>query len=185
MAMCSRIASEARPNKLLHATRETRAREQRRWAKQERNVIPLKPTRTFLSKWILPYVGIALILGWQIRKETLKSQPEYLAMAFVSALCLVIFFFAMRRQYKGDPDAVLDGGTFLRVSFGSESEDIPISSVREVETGKLFRSTKIALVLKEKSRFGEVIEFYPYQKKIPSGENEVVNNLRRRLNVSL
>ena len=124
------------------------------------------------------------MLGWQFRDELTGKKPDLLIAVVVSAVLFVILFFVLRRQNKEEPDEVLDGGTFLRVSYGSETEDIPISNLYAVETGKLLRLTKIALIFKPQSRFGEVIEFYPHQEKDASGQNAVAVSLQRRINGS-
>lgn len=144
-------------------------------------MIPLKKKRTFLLKWGLPYALVAGVLGWQFRGEVTGEKPDLPIAAIVSAAMFVILFFVIKRQNKEEPDEVLDGGTFLRVSYGNVTEDIPISNLRAVETSKLLRLTRVALLLRTSSKFGEVISFYPLQDKELSGENAVAASLRRRV----
>lgn len=144
-------------------------------------MIPLMKKRTFLLKWALPYAIVAAVLAWQFREQMIEPTPDYLTAAVVSAAMLVILFFVIRRQNRHEPDEVLDGGTFLRVSYGRVTEDIPISNLQAVETSKLLRLTRVALLLRTPSRFGDVISFYPLQEKEPSGENAVAAGLRRRV----
>jgi len=87
----------------------------------------------------------------------------------------------IRRHSKHEPDEVLDGGTFLRVRYGSVTEDIHVSNLQAVETSKFLRLTRVALLLRVPSRFGDVILFYPLQEQDSSGENAVVTSLRRRV----
>jgi hypothetical protein len=68
-----------------------------------------------------------------------------------------------------DPDEVLDGGTFLRVSYGSETEDIPLSNVKAAETSKFVTALRVELLLRTSSKFGDVISFYPHRTKDASG----------------
>jgi hypothetical protein len=144
-------------------------------------VTPLKKKRTFLLKWALPYALVAGVLGWKFRGELTGEKPDLLIAVIVSAALCVILFFVIRRQNKEEPDEILDGGTFLRVSYGNATEDIPMSNLRAVETSKLVRLTRVALLLRTSSKFGEVISFYPLQDKESSGENAVAASLRRRL----
>ena len=129
----------------------------------------------------MPYALVAGVLGWQFRGEITGDKPDLLIAVIVSAAMLVILFFVIRRQSNDEPDEVLDGGSFLRVCYGRATEDIPISNVRAVETHKLIRLTRVALLLRTSSKFGEVISFYPLQDKELSGENAVAASLRRRV----
>ena len=142
---------------------------------------PLKKKRTFLLKWALPYVLVAGVLGWQFRGELSGENQDIQTAAIISATVFVILFFIIKRQNKEQPDEVLDGGAFLRVSYGNVTEDIPISNLRAVETSKLVRATRVDLLLRTPSKFGEVISFYPLQDNDSSGENAVAANLRRRV----
>lgn len=51
--------------------------------------------------------------------------------------------------------------------------------MRAVETRKLVRITRVYLLLRTPSKFGEVISFYPLQQKDQNGESAVAA-LRRR-----
>jgi hypothetical protein len=147
-------------------------------------VIPLMKRRTFLLKWALPYALVTLVLAWHFREQISGSKPDYPTAAFVSAALFIILFFVIKRQSKQEPDEVLDGGSFLRVSYGNATEDIPVGNLQAVETNKLLRLTRVALVLRTPSSFGEVISFYPLQEKDASGENAVAASLRRRVHGS-
>lgn len=145
---------------------------------------PLMQKRTFLTKWVFPYALVALVLAWQFRDEAVGADPDYASAAVVSAMMVVILFFVIRRQSKLEPDEILDGGSFLRVRYGRTTADIPISNLREVETRKIIRLTRLVLHLRTPSILGESIAFYPLQRKEPSGENAVATDLRRRLGSS-
>jgi hypothetical protein len=148
-------------------------------------VTPLMKKRTFLFKWVLPYAIVLAVLAWQFREEIAGTRSDYLSAALVGAAVLSILFFVIRRRSSGEPDEILDGGTFIRVSCDGVTEDIAFSNVEAIETSKLLRLTRAGLLLREPSRFGKVILFYPFQETEPSGENAVVARLRRKINAQV
>lgn len=143
---------------------------------------PLKKKRTFIWKWAVPYAVLVGVGAWQFHAELAKPKPDLLIEGAVGAMMFAILFFVIRRQSREEPDEVLDGGTFIRISYGGETEDIPISNLRAVETRTWIRLTRIGLLLGTPSKFGEVISFYPLQDKDASGENAVAASLRSRMN---
>src|SRR5215813_15301642 len=104
--------------------------------------------RTFFLKWVLPYMLVIAVLAWQFREQIQGTKSDYLLAALVSTAMLVILFFVIRRRSKDEPDEILDGGTFVRVSIGGVTEDIPLSNVEAIETSKLLRLTQAGLVLR-------------------------------------
>jgi predicted permease len=142
---------------------------------------PLTRRRTFLMKWGLPYAIVLAVLLWSLYRESNKPEPDYIAAALVLVAACAILFFVIKRQSRQLPDEVLDGGTFLRVTFGSTTEDIPMSDIASIEAENLVRLTRIVLCLRKPSAFGDTIAFYPVQRRDPSGRNEVTVSLAGRI----
>ena len=131
--------------------------------------------RTFLTKWALPYALCALVVLWQwYRDRDLQS------LMFVSVMLCTILFVVIRRQSRNLPDEVLDGGTFLRFVFGKAIETVQLSDLVDVEVDKFLRTTRLVLHLRQPTRVGQTIVFYPLQDKNASGENVVAASLRAR-----
>ena len=142
---------------------------------------PLMRKRTFWLKWGLPYAVVVAVLLWNVRGRWDKPNSDHLVEVVVGIAAFVILYFVIRRQSRELPDEVLDGGRFLRVTFGSTTEDIPISEIASVAAVKMLRLTRIVLFLRKPRVFGDTIEFYPIQKLDSSGRNEVAVNLERRV----
>lgn len=142
---------------------------------------PLMRKRTFLIKWVLPYVSITLVVLWQAYKESAKAEPNYGGLGFIWLALLVILYVFIKRQTNHEPDEVLDGGTFLRVVRGSLQEDIPFADLQAVDTTKLVRLTRLYLHFRKPTLQGPTISFYPLQDKNASGENAVAVALRGKL----
>jgi hypothetical protein len=132
-------------------------------------------------KWGLPYAIVLAVLLWSLYRESNKPEPDYIAAALVLVAACAILFFVIKRQSRQLPDEVLDGGTFLRVTFGSTTEDIPMSDIASIEAENLVRLTRIVLCLRKPSAFGDTIAFYPVQRRDPSGRNEVTVSLAGRI----
>ena len=145
---------------------------------------PLMRKRTFWLKWGLPYAIVVAVLLWNFRGGSDKPNPDYAIEVVVGIIALIILYFVIRRQSKALPDEVVDGGRFLRVTFGSITEDVPISDIASVAAVKMLRLTRIVLYLRKPRAFGDTIEFYPIQKRDSSGRNEVAVNLERRVGAS-
>ena len=88
--------------------------------------------RTFWLKWGLPYFVLTAVLFWTFRGGWDKPSSDYIVEIVVSMVALLIMYFTIRRQGREQPDEVLDGGRFLRVTFGNTTEDIPISDIASV-----------------------------------------------------
>ena len=131
--------------------------------------------RTFLTKWTFPYTLCALVVLWQWYEER-----DYVSLVVVSVMLFAILFFVIRRQSQTLPDEVVDGGTFLQFTFGNKVETVQLSNVADVEVHSFFRLTRLALHLREPSRVGQTIVFYPLPDKNSSGENLVAASLRAR-----
>jgi hypothetical protein len=144
------------------------------------NVRPLMRKRTFLAKWALPYGLCALVALWQWYQELGEPDPHYLSLLVVWVMLFTILFFVIRRQSRNQSDEVLDGGTFIQLTFGKAVETVPLSNVTDIEVDKLLRLTRLVLHLREPSRVGQTIVFYPLQDKDSSGENSVAASLRAR-----
>lgn len=86
---------------------------------------PLMPKRTVWMKWVRPYALILLVFSWTFYDK----RPDYISAGLVFISMLVIMFFVSKRQKKHMPDQVLDGGSFLQVTFGRVTEHIPLSNV--------------------------------------------------------
>jgi hypothetical protein len=142
------------------------------------------PKRTFLMKWAFPYALSALVVLWQWYEEVAAPDPHYVALAVVSVLLFAILFFVIRRQSQTLPDEVVDGGTFLQFTFAKKVEAVPLSNLADVEVHTLFRLTRLVLHLREPSRVGQTIVFYPFPDKNSSGENLVAASLRARIKSS-
>ena len=142
---------------------------------------PLMRKRTFWSKWGLPYAILVAVLAWNVRGRWDQPDSDYAVEAVVGIAAFAILYFVIRRQSREQPDEVLDGGRFLRVTFGSTTEDIPISEIANVAAVKMLRLTRIVLSLRKPRVFGDTIVFYPVQKRDSSGRNEVAVNLERRV----
>jgi hypothetical protein len=93
------------------------------------------PKRTVWMKWVLPYVIILLVFAWAFCDE----RPDYASAALVFIAMVVIMFFVSKRHNKHMPDQVLDGGTFLQVTFGRATERIPLSNVASMDAHKIIR----------------------------------------------
>ena len=144
---------------------------------------PLMRKRTFLTKWALPYALVGLVVLWLWLDELAKPErdyPSYLSLFVVSVTMFVILFFVVKRQSRNQPDEVLDGGTFLRLTFGKTVENVQLSNLAEVEVDKFLRLTRLVLHLREPSKVGQIIAFYPLQDSDSSGENLVAVSLRAR-----
>lgn len=86
-------------------------------------MIPLLQRRRFAIKWFLPYAVLVCILAWHFREAWTGEDLELLTTAAVIGLiAAVVMFFVIRRQSKEEPDEVLDGGSFIRVSYGGAKE---------------------------------------------------------------
>ena len=137
--------------------------------------------RTFWSKWALPYAITLPVLVWSLYGESSKPKPDYISAGLALLALCVILFFVIKRQSRQLPDEILDGGTFLRVTFGSTTEDIAISDIASIEAQTIVRLTRIVLYLQKPSAFGDAIAFYPVQRRDSSGRNEVAVSLEGRI----
>lgn len=144
-------------------------------------MIPLSRKRTFLTKWVLPYVFTVPVALWQFHEESIKGEPQYVLLGSVWLTVAVILFFVIKRQTNDYPDEVLDAGTFLRVVRGPSHEDYPFADLEAVDTSKLVRVTRLYLHFRTPTKEGRTISFYPLQEKVASGENAVAAALRRKL----
>lgn len=142
---------------------------------------PLMDKRTFWWKWVAPYALVLAILVWSLYGDSSKPRPDHVLAAFLLTGSCVMLFFVLKRQSREQPDEVLDGGTFLRVTFASTTEDIPISEVARIEVDKIVRLTRIVLYLQKPGAFGDTIAFYPLQRRDSSGRNEVAVSLEGRI----
>jgi hypothetical protein len=142
---------------------------------------PLTRRRTFLMKWGLPYASVLAVLAWRLSQEFNKPEPDYIAAGFVLVTTCAILFFVIKKQSRQLPDEVLHGGTFLRVTFGSTTEDIALTDIASMEAENIVRLTRIVLCLRKPSAFGDTIAFYPVQRRDPSGRNEVAVSLAGRI----
>lgn len=136
---------------------------------------PLMRKRTFLTKWALPYALCTLVLLWRGYRD-----PDLLSLLVVSVILFTILFFVIRRQSRNQPDEVLDGGTFLQLVFGKAIETVQLSNLADIEVEKFLRLTRLVLHLRQPSRVGQTIVFYPLQEKNSSGENLVYASLQAR-----
>jgi hypothetical protein len=148
-------------------------------------VTPLMHKRTFWLKWGLPYAVVVAVLLWNFRGASDRPDAYHAVELVVGIIALVILYFVIRRQSREQPDEVLDGGRFLRVTFGNITEDIPISEIASVTAVKVLRVTRIVLFLRKPRSFGDTIEFYPVHKLDSSGRNEIAVNLERRVGAML
>lgn len=144
-------------------------------------MIALSRKRTFLTKWVLPYVFTVPVALWHFHEEGVKGEPQYVLLSSVWLTAAVILFFVIKRQANDYPDEVLDGGTFLRVVRGPSHEDFPFADLEVVHTSKLVRLTRLSLQFRTLTKEGRTISFYPLQEKNASGENAVAAALRRKL----
>lgn len=144
--------------------------------------MPLTVKYSLWSQWVLPYTAVLLICLWELHDEAAKGRPHFGTVYFVCGLLCVILFFTIRKHAARRVE-VLDGGTFLEVSVGAESEKVSFSNIERIEVQKFFRLTCIVLVLKVPGKLGQIISFYPIPTRDLSGQNEVFETLKRRLEV--
>jgi hypothetical protein len=142
---------------------------------------PLSASRSPLLQWVAGPLVIVAICTWQFHSETQKARPDYFAVYLACAMLLVIYIFVTRKQNAKHAD-ILDGGDFLRITIGALSEDVPISNIESIDAHKSGRLTIATLSLRATVRFGKDIAFFPLQKRNAAGDNEVVADLRARLN---
>jgi hypothetical protein len=147
-------------------------------------VNPLMRRRKFLTKWALPYTLTTLVFLWQWHGESAKPNPRHLAALFACVTLYVFLFFVIRRQSAEEPDEMLDGGTFLQVTYGDRTETVQLSDVAKVEIQKILRTTRVILHLRVPVIAGDTISFYPIQKRDSSGQNVVAAALLARTNGS-
>ena len=145
-------------------------------------MIPLMRRRTFLTKWALPYTIVALFLLWNWHQELAKPKPNYFVALFASFVLIIVAYFFVRRRSAVETDEVLDGGRFLKVTFGDRTEDVPMSNVARIETQRVILLTRMVLHLREPAEFGQTMSFYPIQSRNDSGENSVAASLEARMN---
>ena len=119
--------------------------------------------------------------SWYLPGPSITKRPEYPSAALVFVAMIVIMFFVLRRQNKHMPDQVLDGGTFLEVTFGRVAQRVPLSNIASMDAQKIVRVTCIVLRLREPASFGDTITFYPFQSRDSSGQNSVAVSLRHRI----
>lgn len=138
---------------------------------------PLTPKRTVWMKWVFPYAAVLLVCVWNFH----ETRPDYMTAALVFIMMVVIMFFVSKQHNKQIPDQVLDGGTFLLVTFGRMTERIPFSNVASMDAQKIVRLTRIVLRLRERAAFGDTLTFYPFQDRDPSGRNVIAVSLQGRI----
>jgi hypothetical protein len=138
--------------------------------------------RNFLGKWFVSFALVTFVLAWHFRDD-FGDPSQRLTAIVVSLLIYIILYFVIRSQNAKAPDQVLDGGTFLQLTFNGRVDTIQLSNVETVETHKLLRLTRISLHLRSPTESGSVVTFYPLQGTDAGGENAVAKALRARISV--
>jgi hypothetical protein len=140
---------------------------------------PLTADYSLWTKWVLPCGAVVLIALWQLHDRASWTYPHYLATLVACATLLAAYSFMLKRVFAGRADEVLDGGAFLQVRHGRETELVPFSQIERIEctTGP----TEIRIFLRAPGHFGSVISFYPSLTRTASHQNAVYESLKARL----
>lgn len=147
----------------------------------------ISSSATFFHKRVFPAIWFGFLVVFVVMAVTLsaKGQSAPPVMFFVGPVLMAVFgFFAMKRLVFDLADEVLDGGDYLDVRFGGETQRIPLAEIINVGWTSMMNPSRVVLTLRTAGRFGREIAFFPRRGKPWTGSRALVSGLIDRIDAA-
>ena len=110
--------------------------------------------------WLSAAALVAAVAAPSVVDGSILSQP----IVHIVPLCILIGFwiyFLQRGRFFGIADEVADCGGHLRVRRARSEVVIPFSAIASAEVATVFRMHRITIRLRERTKIGSRIDFWP------------------------
>jgi hypothetical protein len=139
---------------------------------------------TFFLKRVFPVLWFGMVaLSVAAAVAGARAAHAVPAPVFIVPLLLLVIGYAIMRKLVFDlADEVFDEGDALRVRFGSDEEQIPLTDVINVGYTQFVNPPRITLTLRQPGRFGREVSFSPRQSFFaPFVRNKLASELIERV----
>lgn len=138
------------------------------------------------GKVVFPVIWFGLLaIGFLLALFGKNTHGNHSLVAIVTPLFMAaVGYFIMKKTMWGMADEVLDAGDSLIVRIGQEQEQIPLANIINVGYQPMTDGSRVTLILRNPSRFGNEISFYALRKFLPYGQNPVITELIQRIDAA-